>query len=161
MSVYITESEIICHNIGDCRAVLCRSGVTIPLSFDHKPSVEAEKTRILKQGGKIDFMGYIYIPNNDRMLNMSRSIGDRGLRPCIISEPEVIRKERSENDSFIVLACDGIWEAMSSKQVVNYINDLLDRDKLTKEEITKSVLTRAGIRSNDNLTIIIVWFNNQ
>lgn len=33
----ITPQKIIVANAGDSRSVLCKSGRSIPLSFDHKP----------------------------------------------------------------------------------------------------------------------------
>ena len=38
-------------NIGDSRAVLCRAGAAVELSFDHKPEDEIELTRIKNAGG--------------------------------------------------------------------------------------------------------------
>nr|GFD53772.1 protein phosphatase 2C 37-like [Tanacetum cinerariifolium] len=33
----VSEDKIVVSNCGDSRAVLCRNGVAIPLSTDHKP----------------------------------------------------------------------------------------------------------------------------
>ncbi len=38
-------------NSGDSRAVLCRNGVAYPMSIDHKPDLDGEKTRIYKADG--------------------------------------------------------------------------------------------------------------
>lgn len=46
----MNKEKIICANSGDSRAVLCRDGVAIPLSFDHKPEDEKELSRITKAG---------------------------------------------------------------------------------------------------------------
>lgn len=53
MSVVLEPDHITCANVGDSRAILARqidkkSWEMIYLSQDHKPSVEAEKKRILK-----------------------------------------------------------------------------------------------------------------
>jgi protein phosphatase 1G len=45
------NKKIYCANAGDSRAVLCKKGVAIALSTDHKPDLESEKTRIYKAEG--------------------------------------------------------------------------------------------------------------
>ena len=41
-------TDLYCANAGDSRAVLCRDGVAVNLSEDHKPMNEEEKLRIEK-----------------------------------------------------------------------------------------------------------------
>lgn len=42
-------------NVGDSRAVACVAGEVEQLSFDHKPSNEAEMKRIMAAGGWVEF----------------------------------------------------------------------------------------------------------
>jgi serine/threonine protein phosphatase PrpC len=91
---------------------LSRSGKAIALSEDHKPESEVEKTRIAKAGGTI---------SNGRVnggLNLSRSMGDFFYKrdkslaydeQLIISKPDVTVVDRSKEDEFIIMGCDGIW----------------------------------------------------
>jgi len=68
--VLITPTKIFTANAGDSRAVLCRKGHAVPLSYDHKPENEVERKRIQAGGGDIV---------NGRVnggLNLSRSFGD-------------------------------------------------------------------------------------
>lgn len=46
-----TGKKIICANAGDSRAVLCRKGQAVAMSYDHKPDNEIEKDRIYKADG--------------------------------------------------------------------------------------------------------------
>ncbi len=49
-------------------------------------------------------------------LAMARSFGDYVAASVgVISEPEVMNFEISENDKFFVVASDGIWEFLSSE----------------------------------------------
>jgi serine/threonine protein phosphatase PrpC len=57
-------------NAGDSRCVMGRAGTAVPLSFDHKPENEEERTRIEKAGSTIT-EGRV-----DGNLNLSRSLGD-------------------------------------------------------------------------------------
>ena len=61
-------------NAGDSRAVLCRKGTSVPLSFDHKPSHPTEKERIESAGGFVSNFGGMSRVNGN--LNLSRAIGD-------------------------------------------------------------------------------------
>ena len=47
----IDGGKVYCANSGDSRAVLCKKGVAIPLSIDHKPELDSEKNRIYKADG--------------------------------------------------------------------------------------------------------------
>ena len=38
-------------NVGDTRSVMCRDGITVPLSFDQKPTDPRELSRIIDVGG--------------------------------------------------------------------------------------------------------------
>ena len=49
--VFVEGTKIYCANAGDSRAVLCKKGVAIPLSIDHKPDLDSEKNRIYKADG--------------------------------------------------------------------------------------------------------------
>ncbi|KAK9283855.1 hypothetical protein L1049_012109 [Liquidambar formosana] len=82
----VTPDKIIVSNCGDSRAVLCRNGVAIPLSSDHKPDRPDELRRIQDAGGRVIYWDG---PRVLGVLAMSRAIGDNYLKPYVISEPEV------------------------------------------------------------------------
>jgi protein phosphatase 1G len=45
------NGKIYCANAGDSRAVICRKGVAVAMSIDHKPEMDSEKNRIYKAEG--------------------------------------------------------------------------------------------------------------
>ena len=57
-------------NVGDSRCVLCRSGVAIDMSVDHKPDDDKELKRIQNAGGKVTAEGRV-----NGGLNLSRAMG--------------------------------------------------------------------------------------
>ena len=57
-------------NAGDSRAVISVAGKVKPLSYDHKPTDEAEMERIINAGGFVEF-GRV-----NGNLALSRAIGD-------------------------------------------------------------------------------------
>jgi len=79
----------------------------------------------------------------DDNLSLSRAIGDHKYKKnekltpqeqCITAFPEVMIKRIREDDEVIVIACDGIWDCMSSEEVVKHV-----RSKLTEIEETREV----------------------
>lgn len=117
-------------NAGDSRAVLAVNGKAEEMSQDHKPELEEERKRIEKAGSSI-IEGRV-----DGNLNLSRSIGDlkykreKLIKPQdqpITAFPEVRKRELTKNCDFLVMACDGIWEAKSSQEVVDYIYNKLKK----------------------------------
>jgi len=132
VSVLIKSNELICANAGDSRAIMVRRSEQkweiIELSRDHKPSLQDEKERILKLGGRIDTFKdekgnplgpeRVWLPNQSTIvanveiqgLAMSRSLGDNVSKEVgVICEPELRKLKLDERDKFIVLASDGIW----------------------------------------------------
>ncbi|XP_062008703.1 protein phosphatase 2C 16-like [Rosa rugosa] len=109
----VCSSHIIVANCGDSRAVLCRGKQPVPLSVDHKPNREDEYARIEASGGKvIQWNGHRVFG----VLAMSRSIGDRYLKPWIIPDPEVMIVPRARDDEFLILASDGLWDVMTNEE---------------------------------------------
>jgi len=65
------EDKLFVANAGDSRCVLCRDGVAVELSFDHKPEDDSERTRIEAAGGKVTNDGRV-----NGGLNLSRALGE-------------------------------------------------------------------------------------
>ncbi|CAJ1975778.1 unnamed protein product [Sphenostylis stenocarpa] len=113
----LTQTHIIVANCGDSRAVLCRGKEAMPLSDDHKPNREDEWERIEAAGGRvIQWNGYRVLG----VLAVSRSIGDRYLKPWIIPEPEVKCVQIDKNDECLILASDGLWDVMTNEEACDF-----------------------------------------
>ncbi|XP_010428176.1 PREDICTED: protein phosphatase 2C 16-like [Camelina sativa] len=109
----VCSSHIVVSNCGDSRAVLLRGKEAMPLSVDHKPDREDEYARIENAGGKvIQWQGARVFG----VLAMSRSLGDRYLKPYVIPEPEVTFMPRSREDECLILASDGLWDVMNNQE---------------------------------------------
>ncbi|KAG9154969.1 hypothetical protein Leryth_012156 [Lithospermum erythrorhizon] len=110
----MSSSHIIVANSGDSRAVLYRGKEVVVLSVDHKPNRKDEYARIEALGGKvIQWNGHRVFG----VLAMSRSIGDRYLKPWIIPDPEVVFVPRVREDECLILASDGLWDVMTNEEV--------------------------------------------
>ena len=112
-------------NAGDSRCVLSRGGVAVDLSEDHAPTLDRERARIEKAGGVITDEGRI-----DGNLNLSRALGDFSMKDNaeipvqdqkVSAEPECVVEPLDGSEDFMILACDGIWERLSSQEVVDFV----------------------------------------
>jgi protein phosphatase 1G len=148
--VLMTRDKILCANCGDSRAVLCRAGRALELSHDHKPNHEIEKRRIEKAGGYVEAItggprAHYRVNGN---LNLSRALGDLeykkrydlGPEAQIISgTPDIIEKDLCDQDEFVVVACDGVWDVMTNQEVVDFVRSRLPTMNASRKQLSDIV----------------------
>ncbi|KAJ8448661.1 hypothetical protein Cgig2_010548 [Carnegiea gigantea] len=175
----VTPRHIIVANCGDSRAVLYRRGRAIALSVDHKPDRADELARIEAAGGRVIFMNGARVQG---ILAMSRAIGDKFLKPVVISEPEITITRRHQEDECLILASDGLWDVISNELACKVACQCLregsrsppvapgnptnteqdDADpnstSLSQSSLAAALLTRLalGRESSDNISVIVV-----
>jgi protein phosphatase 2C family protein 2/3 len=171
LAAVVQGRTLVVANTGDSRAVLCRRGRGIELSTDHKPPAELE--RIAAAGGFVDTDGYL-----NGCVSVSRALGDWQLccankQPLkthpgegthaggpLTAEPEMRVHDLTEEDEFLILACDGLWDVLSSQGAVELARQCLrqhnDPERLAGE------LAREALRrhSADNVTCVVVCFSS-
>ena len=135
----ITPTQIYLINCGDSRGFIVSDNEIKLATQDHKPENEFEKRRILQAGGKIKKPNnckkptyYVYPPTGMGGLSMCRALGDYRMKcnlekdaceQIMIAKPDIYVFERSnELDEYLVLACDGIWDAYENKELKQYID---------------------------------------
>jgi serine/threonine protein phosphatase PrpC len=150
-SLYIirVDKKVIISNLGDCRAVLCRDGLALPLTKDHKPNWSDERERISKLGGKVYFDQYDWRVGT---LSVSRSFGDIDTKPYVSHIPDVYNFTVTKKDKFIIMACDGLWDVMSNQEVILFI---LENPVNTAKKLAKYAIDVKG--TTDNVTILIIY----
>jgi serine/threonine protein phosphatase PrpC len=50
----------------------------------------------------------------------------------IVALPDVMELKFEEGDSFMVIACDGIWNSMTSQAVIDYVNERIGSKSLSE-----------------------------
>jgi integrin-linked kinase-associated serine/threonine phosphatase 2C len=61
------------------------------------------------------------------IVEVSRSIGDGRFKRCgIISVPDVLRCQLTDNDRFILVACDGLWKVFSTDEAADFVTSVLE-----------------------------------
>jgi serine/threonine protein phosphatase PrpC len=143
-------------NIGDSRAVLATRSRreesanyrAIDMSIDHKPDLPAEKERILARGGRVEtlrgppgadcgpfrvWLSQVDVPG----LAMSRSIGDDVAHSVgVINQPDVasFKLENADDQAFLILATDGVWEFLSSQEAVDIVGNCIGKDEASLQK---------------------------
>ncbi|CCH42026.1 hypothetical protein BN7_1565 [Wickerhamomyces ciferrii] len=164
-TVLIDSEKVVCANSGDSRTVLSVNGFAKPLSYDHKPNNEGEHARICAAGGFVD------IGRVNGNLALSRAIGDFEFKKSfdlppeeqiVTAFPDIIEHNLTKDDEFVVLACDGIWDCLSSQQVVEVVRKGIHLRK-SLVEISEALIDICLAPSSggsgigcDNMSIVIV-----
>ena len=205
--ILIVDSNIFIANVGDSRCLLSMDNGNkyIVVTKDHKPNSPNEMLRIKKNGGNIyqsqtlinnlenSFLNgkiligpYRVIPGR---LSVCRTIGDAesklqkfgGNPNVIISTPDIFFYDlKKENLDFFILGCDGIYDQMSNKEILDLawmvlknkfeqkenglnalnennnikeLNDIHYKSGLIVDLILKSSLAR---KSFDNVTCLFI-----
>ena len=209
--ILIVDSNIFVANVGDSRCLLSMDNGNkyLVVTKDHKPNLPNEMIRIKKSGGNI-YQSQTLINNLDNTflngkiligpyrvipgrLSVCRTIGDAesklqkfgGNPNVIISTPDIFFYDlKKENLDFFILGCDGIYDQMSNKEIldlawmvlrnkfeqkenglnalnennnINELNDIHYKSGLIVDLILKSSLAR---KSFDNVTCLFVGFKD-
>ena len=168
------------------------------VTADHKPEAEVEKERIFENGGGIfrskrcvfrevtgkdgatkdlveetHFGPYRVDPGG---LSVSRTIGDlqakdetkKGNPRCIVATPDLFEVDLTRDSDFIVMACDGVFDVLDNKEVVDGVWEnltkysktlgLKEACRLASEYVMKLSFDK---RSMDNITVITIAFQEE
>lgn len=93
---------------------------------------------------------------------MARAFGDVELKDLnyLISEPEVTKTTIHNDLQFLVIASDGLWDVMSSKQVSKFIK--MNSKFLSPAQLADGLSQEAHERgSTDNISVIVIKFNHK
>lgn len=132
-------------NAGDSRIIISKNGVAYPMTVDHKPDLDEERTRIYKADG------WVIDGRIKGNLNLSRSLGDLEFKQnkklpqedqMITALPEITFSALDDVD-FIFLGCDGVFDCMTNQEISDYVSSRLKKNiKPTKilEEMLDHIL---------------------
>ncbi|KAJ4731570.1 Protein phosphatase 2C [Rhynchospora pubera] len=161
LAALVVGRSLIVANAGDCRAVLCRRGKAVEMSRDHKPSCSRERRRIEALGG------YVYDGYLNGQLSVARALGDwhmeglKGPSGPLSAEPEVIVTRLTEEDEFLIMGCDGLWDVFRSQNAIDFARRKLQEHNdpvICCRELVDEALKR---KSSDNLAVVVVCFNQK
>lgn len=179
----VRRSELVVANAGDSRLVLSRNGRAIDLSTDHKPGSPEEAARISAAGGFVvaQQFGTHVIHRVNGELSLSRAIGDLRFKKdadrspadqMVTCVPEVRTYARQPDNEFLVIACDGIWDVLSSQDVVDRVHQHLPAIRsgdVTPADVISMILDECLATDphasfgmgGDNMTMLLIVFQEQ
>jgi len=125
----------------------------------HKASDPNEKRRIESLGGHV-FFGRVF-----GALAVSRSFGDSKFKMPKTSqnfvswEPSIKSSTVTPAHKFLILACDGLWDVMNHQEAAEFVQKHKQAGK-SAAEVAKALVREAlNKKTEDNVTIVIVYFN--
>nr|XP_055051975.1 protein phosphatase, Mg2+/Mn2+ dependent, 1Na (putative) [Misgurnus anguillicaudatus] len=162
-AVMISPRNIYFINCGDSRTFLCRNGQVVFYTEDHKPCNPREKERIQNAGGSVT------LQRINGSLAVSRALGDYDFKEVelktqteqlVSPEPEVYELRRTPEDEFLVVACDGVWDAVGNEELCAFVRNRLQVcDDL--RDICAQVIDLCLYKGSlDNISIIIICFDS-
>lgn len=176
--VIVSGPQIVCANIGDSRCIIGKLteiwGYEV-LSIDHKPTVYDEAQRIEQAGGLVSVVpnvrnktqGMLRVWTDDPDipgLAMTRSIGDKIMKNIdVIDRCDIIKYRVTNEDKFIILATDGVWDVISNEEAVRIVARYW---KEGKSELACKSLADAATRKwedcgsrVDDISLVIVFLH--
>ncbi|KAK4748801.1 hypothetical protein SAY87_015387 [Trapa incisa] len=147
-------------SVGDSRCILdTQGGVVSLLTVDHRleENVE-ERERVTASGGEVGRLN-VFGANEVGPLRcwpgglcLSRSIGDTDVGEFIVPVPHVKQVKLSNAGGRLIIASDGIWDALSSDMAANACRGL--SADLAAKLVVKEALRSRGLK--DDTTCLVV-----
>eukprot|EP00164_Ancoracysta_twista_P001767 GFYU01002320.1.p1 GENE.GFYU01002320.1~~GFYU01002320.1.p1 ORF type:complete len:893 (-),score=187.31 GFYU01002320.1:336-3014(-) len=148
LTALVVDKTLYVGNLGDSRAVMCRAGEAVRITYDHRPLHEVGRIR--------EVGGYVTADNRlNGLLGVSRALGDFYLRPSLSCEPEITRFDLGPEEEFIIMATDGLWETISEEAAVEIVRD--EKDVWRAADRLRDTAYLLG--SSDNISVVVVRFS--
>ncbi|KAF8951011.1 Protein phosphatase 2C 2, partial [Entomortierella lignicola] len=128
-----------------------------------------ETRRIVAAGGFVEY-GRV-----NGSLALSRALGDFEFKmnatlgpddQIVTANPVIVEHKLKDEDEFLILACDGIWDCMTSQEVVTFvrkgISENVPLDTLCEMVMDHCLASDSGMTGVgcDNMTLVIVAILN-
>lgn len=142
-------------NVGDSRTILVNGEEIMQLSEDAEPTNPRYRKGIENRGGEVRWNFGMRV---NGIIAVARAIGDHILNGAISARPKItmIPFERIRQGSQLVLACDGIYDVASTRQVGGAIKGHWNHSPERKAK--NLVFSAHQAQSQDNLSAMVVQF---
>ena len=150
--ILIDNDTVYCANVGDSKCYYINDNEAIQMTEDHNCKNKDEVEAIKKKGVKV-FNGRVF-----GCLSLTRTFGDTDFKEFEIScEPYITKISiNKDNIKYVIIASDGIWDIVDSKQLFKMQNELKNG---SSEELCNNLIEyslKGG--SSDNISCIVLKF---
>jgi serine/threonine protein phosphatase PrpC len=151
VTFYLRDRELVAANAGDARIVVVDSGSVRQITRDHRVDDPGERERVESSGGVVRGA---YVMHGGAGLMPTRSLGDAYFEPVgVIATPDTAAEQLLSDDSWLVAACDGLFDVMSNQEVAAIVNQAESAREAADALSQETLVNRMGM---DNLTVIVV-----
>ncbi|XP_004497062.1 probable protein phosphatase 2C 15 [Cicer arietinum] len=158
--VIVDRWTVTVASVGDSRCILdTQGGAVTTLTVDHRleENIE-ERERVTASGGEVGRLSIVGGAEIGPLrcwpggLCLSRSIGDMDVGEFIVPIPYVKQVKLSKAGGRLIIASDGIWDALSSEMAAKSCRGL--PAQLAAMQVVKEALRTRGLK--DDTTCIVV-----
>ncbi|KFZ66393.1 Protein phosphatase 1F, partial [Antrostomus carolinensis] len=158
VSALIVGNKLHIAWLGDSQVMLVQQGRAVTLMEPHKPEREDERARIETLGGCVTYMDCWRVNGT---LAVSRAIGDICQKPYISGDADGDSFELTGSEDYLLLACDGFFDAIKPYEVVDLVLDHLMQTKGVGLKAAERLVTAAKENgSSDNITVLVVFLRD-
>jgi len=101
-------------------------------------------------GGESDFP-FLFPPGHSGLFSAD----------LVIADPEIVQAEVEDDDTFLLLACDGFWDVMDAEEAVARGMELLEGGLTATEAAAQLGNLALRMGSSDNVTVVLVVFEHE
>lgn len=148
------------------------------LTTDHKPDQPHEKSRILSNGGSVEYLqhhnckpfirggDFLYrkaLGDQPMQLQYSRAFGGKDLKAYgLSSDPDITVVKLDPSHTCLILASDGIWDVYTARQAIVIATDAKRQGIDPARALIQETLRcqRSWCQNADNLTVIVIFFKH-
>ncbi|XP_065549293.1 protein phosphatase 1F isoform X3 [Lathamus discolor] len=158
VSALIVGNKLHIAWLGDSQVMLVQQGKAVTLMEPHKPEREDERERIETLGGCVTYMDCWRVNGT---LAVSRAIGDICQKPYISGDADGDSFELTGSEDYLLLACDGFFDAVKPYEVVDLVLDHLMQTKGVGLKAAERLVAAAKENgSSDNITVLVVFLRD-
>ncbi|KFW80897.1 Protein phosphatase 1F, partial [Manacus vitellinus] len=158
VSALIVGNKLHIAWLGDSQVMLVQQGKAVTLMEPHKPEREDERARIETLGGCVTYMDCWRVNGT---LAVSRAIGDICQKPYISGDADGDSFELTGSEDYLLLACDGFFDAIKPYEVVDLVLEHLMQTKGEGLKAAERLVAAAKENgSSDNITVLVVFLRH-
>ncbi|KAJ2998747.1 hypothetical protein HDV02_004094 [Globomyces sp. JEL0801] len=151
--VIINNLVYVAH-VGDSRLTIIKKAdsalIGLTTTKDHTCEVQSEKERIMAAGGRVE---QLWLDGKFAGDAAARKIG-------VLSDPDVNVIELGENDKYLLLATDGLWDGLNMEEMLKCIRANETPDQISHRLIKAGLKGLRAKQIDDNITNVVIGLNN-